>query len=426
MIQFETSKLPTVVSILTLIDAFNPNDVNIFKQVLWKELDVASEKEFVCKFLQMTLNHPLLSSTTLTTLHNESNKIYSESQYPSLEYSDPLSSLSNGVIQHILNYLSTKDQIAIRHINRRLFMESQNIVHYSDIRGITFDIDEEMAINCNTFDDIWNWNNLQLHPSALTRKYTLRIESVPEKDKLLATINNKIKKGVFDQFFQNANRLVLYRGSHSILPYIPLDVLFGININTMRKDNYKDNMSLKRFEIEFDEYSTDEITYLTRFCDNYLQFFQNKCQADFKKIKSIDTLFLSLSQADSLDFDIDTEDDNDDDDVSVYCKKLSLIFKALTNHFVSVEHSGIIIINDIETLCNLFHKNVKSLWCDSTANICVTQSLKQKWKKLKKFCKSKKTKSKDNQNETTKGMRKVDCVSMCKTSDTYTSCLQIV
>ena len=118
------SSLSTTISITTLIQEFNADDLKLFKEDLLKQLNINNEAEFIRNFLTNT--HARISQEILDRLQTTAEEIHSKSNYQiTSNTSDALNRLPNNIITHLAQFLTFTESVAIGYTNRRLYVESQ-------------------------------------------------------------------------------------------------------------------------------------------------------------------------------------------------------------------------------------------------------------------------------------------------------------
>ena len=343
----------TIISLTSVLHEFNDNDIAVFKNFLFQQLNIENDVQFICAFLQ-TVFKPL-NSSILDVLHQKANQMFTESQYQPFQPKNHFESIPSGVIQNIATYLSKKQSVELGYINRYLYNESQNssyIIACSQHNQLYYD----KMYKDQRFSDYYFESKLpselvmktnKLHQMALAGSVGCSF-SYPQvlcadtmiDEKILNIISqNDQKKRIFNNIF---SKLKCFNVSDcSILGLVPVHLLFNKQNNP--------NSNLLSFEMGYPRRNT-----LT-FAKNYSNY---ASQVNFE-VRELEEL--------SISFHPNSKDEN---------YYVNTLLHSFNGNFKILElNEGILSIKDPKSFVKIFHNNLKALHFSWNGGINVTRNL---------------------------------------------------
>ena len=129
-----TGSFANVVETARLVKHFNKENIEKFKETLFKHLKCSNEQDFICTVLNQLYQHPILSDHTFSSLKSDAitiaqNQIVSKNRnlydFVLTQYTDILSKLPSNTIDYVGSFLNKSESIEFGYLNKQLYIETQ-------------------------------------------------------------------------------------------------------------------------------------------------------------------------------------------------------------------------------------------------------------------------------------------------------------
>ena len=157
------SKFGMIVDTTRLVEQMNDQETESLKKILFEEVGVNNNQEFICWVLRNTKH--VLTESQAHKIHTKANSISSQTCHNNIHQSDKLSRTPDNIVELIGSFLTRKDSKMFGRSNKYAYLKTQKNAYLK--RTLS---SGHMSLNLNTLNRLgWNCSNPHLYgaPTSL-------------------------------------------------------------------------------------------------------------------------------------------------------------------------------------------------------------------------------------------------------------------
>ena len=325
-------RLSNVIQTTKILQSFNKDDVESFKQVLFSHLGVVDEVSFLRRVL-LSLE-PKLSNESIDTLNSKAQEL--SSHHPIVKENDCMSKLNSDVIEHLGKFLTKQESLSFGRINRCLYVETHKksfILNRRESNYTDESRSDALFFNQDNLIEIFDGKRDSIMYNYPTK---LGLEYIDDINTITTCLENDKNKALFNSVFYSLNKIEIYFQCFGLLPFIPVDYLFNSRFtNNDQKVNIAIDYTNGGSNVE------EDMERLSQFGENYKNYLESNCNKDNKNIRKINELSIICI------------DDN---------QTIQLLFNALNKNFQMLNINNCNFkMKTMTEFDNIFHCELKSL-----------------------------------------------------------------
>ena len=339
-----------ILSITRLLQHFDDANVKTFKKLLLNEFGCTNESQFLCKVVRLAVHDRSLTHESLIILKQEAIKLsekqkcksdQSISLYKQIQrqYNDLLSNLNSDIIDYLGTFLNKQESYQFGYLNKHLYMETQKQSYL--LKRLN---DETFSINDFTVDRFF-WKQTNPFNYSLPKQL-----SVTVKGSKFDYINQQLLESQWYQtLFSCLNSFETKNLSY--LSKIPIKTFFH-NKESKFNYNYNGNRSqyIETFKCIWTEENNNKCSCINTFCNNFNNFFNDcKNNCNIRKIKQFIVHNAEIGKTNK------------------WLKQIIMTLGPISDTICLNDVK--ISITNVNSLCKLFHPNLKHLQLNINSSI---------------------------------------------------------
>ena len=242
------SKFGLIADTTRLVEQMDEEQTESLKNVLFDEVGVNNQQEFICWVLRNTKH--VLTESQAQKIHTKANSIPLQHPHNNIHADDKLSTTPDNVVEIIGSFLTPKESIMFGRSNKYVYLKTQKYAYLKRLNS-----SGHMSLTLNTLNRLgWNFSNPHLYGAPISLNVWLK----PILSKHLWRI---VHSKWYSNLFGRATQIGIY-GVYALKMISVFDLFGG-----------------KNNEIDYIRFGGD---YNSKNAANYLQWFENKV-ADYMK-----------------------------------------------------------------------------------------------------------------------------------------------